>query len=78
MLGIIKGIMTLGGTLAGYKTYIGAFFLMTGTLAGWGAEVVMPWLEGDMGILDMIKMSMPHFAAMGVALGLAGLRKSNE
>ncbi len=76
MLSLIKKLMTLNGSISGYKTYIGAFFLLMGAIAGWGAEVVMPWANGDITIWAMLSASAPHFSAMAAAIMGAGLRNA--
>jgi hypothetical protein len=76
MLELVKLAMTINGALAGYKTYLGAFFMFIAALGGWGVDVFMPFLDGGMDITTLVGSSSPYFAAMGGAFGFAGLRKA--
>jgi len=74
MLEAFKFMMTLNGALSGYKTYAASGFAFLAVFSGWGIDVVVPWMDGQLGMVQMISLSSPYFAQMGAAFGLAGLR----
>ena len=76
MLEAIKLVMTLNGAFNGYKTYIGAAFTIMAAFSGWGLAVLMPFLDGGMGMSELVANSTPYFVAMGVGFSQAGQRKA--
>jgi len=74
MFEIVKLVMTAGGILQGYKTYIAAFFGFLAAFGGWGVDVLIPFIDGKMELAALVSMSSPYFTAMAGAFGLAGLR----
>jgi len=74
ILNLIKTIMTLRAALSGYKTYLAAFATVCIALAGGINEVILPWINGDLGSISLFSALAPYLKTITMAFGLAGLR----
>ncbi|VAX22248.1 hypothetical protein MNBD_NITROSPINAE02-1502 [hydrothermal vent metagenome] len=72
MLGIIKMIFDLNGALSGYKTYIAAFAGALAVTADFLNGQVIPYIDGDVSMIEFIKNSVPQYVAMISAFWVAG------
>lgn len=74
MLELIKGAMTLGNMMSGYKTYLAAMFIIMNALGGWGVQVFMPFIDGGMSLGVFYELSQPYFAQISAGFGFAFVR----
>lgn len=71
LLNAIKFIFELRGALAGYKTYVGLAATMLTVTAGFLANQVIPWMDGSVDTMALIR-NLPEFIALMTGAWTAG------
>lgn len=75
ILNAIKFIFELRGTLSGYKTYVGLAATLLALISGFLANQVIPWMEGGMDTVTLLK-NLPEFLALVTGAWTAGAMRS--
>jgi len=70
----IKALMTLGDTMAGYKTHLMTLLAVLTTMVTWLTVVVIPFASGDVSIIALVTESWPYLTAIFGAFGASAVK----